>query len=461
MTTIFQTIQSLGLLGNFTEDIKDLQEGKQTPCNLYIGFDPTSESLHVGSLVGIVTAIRLLLLFNSKVPHEQLNHSVIFLVGGATGLIGDPSGKSFERTMLDISTVNQNVISVTNQLKGITNNILESMPFSSSPIQCDLSMSLNQNVKFVNNATWLKDINLIDFLRDVGKHFRVNTMLTKDSVKSRIESESGISFAEFTYGLFQAYDFAHLAKTEGCNLQIGGSDQWGNIVSGVDLAKKMFDLKVHGMTFPLMTGKDGKKFGKTESGAIWLDKTKTTIFDFYQFWINLSDEEAKKLLPQLVIFSIYKNENAFIIKEMLDSAEKNPEKRILQEILAFWMTTIVHGSQVAQQLGPLVKTLFSKDLNVSTLDFEHLSKFVPFKKVTRESMGLPVYSILPFTGLVVSKTEGRNLLRSKSISINGREIGEKDILTKDMLINDKFILVRKGKKEICLIQVDEEGIGEE
>ena len=146
---------------------------------------------------------------------------------------------------------------------------------------------------------------------------------------------------------------------------------------------------------------------------------------------------------------------------MLDSAEKNPEKRILQEILAFWMTTIVHGSQVAQQLGPLVKTLFSKDLNVSTLDFEHLSKFVPFKKVTRESMGLPVYSILPFTGLVVSKTEGRNLLRSKSISINGREIGEKDILTKDMLINDKFILVRKGKKEICLIQVDEEGIGEE
>ncbi len=408
---IIDDLEKRGALFQHT-NIEELKEKTSQPICLYAGFDPTAESLHLGNLFIIVTLRRF----------QMKGHKVVVLVGGGTGLIGDPSGKSQERTLNTKDVVSLWSDSIKQQLSRF-------LDFENS----------ENNAIIENNYNWLSDINLIDFLRDIGKHFPINEMLDRESVKTRLKT--GISYTEFTYMLLQAYDFLNLYQKYDCKLQIGGSDQWGNIVSGVDLIRKKIDKKAYGLTLPLITKSDGTKFGKSESGAVWLDKDKTSPYHFYQFWINVDDSDVIKLLKYYTFLDIDEIEE--IERELL----KSPEKRLAQKTLARLVTEYVHGAEATEQVERISTALFSGDVVVlSEKDFEEMVKIIPSCSVKDDSS---LEDVLIQTELASSKKQAREFLANNAVSVNGNTTSENTI-DKSLFIYGKYALIKRGKKKYAL-----------
>ena len=420
---------------NFVEELKwrgmihDIMPGTQEQfekemTSAYIGFDPTADSLHIGSLVQIMILVHL----------QRCGHKPFALVGGATGMVGDPSGKSKERNLLDEKTLNHNLACVQKQLEQFLN------------FDCGTN-----SAEVVNNYDWFKEFNFLEFIRDVGKHIPVNYMMAKDSVKSRLES--GMSFTEFSYQLVQGYDFYWLWKNKNCKVQLGGSDQWGNIVTGTELIRRKGEGKAFAVITPLIKKADGGKFGKTESGNIWLDKTKTSPYKFYQFWLNSSDEDAKNYIK---IFTLKSQEE---IKQLTTEHEQAPHLRVLQNAIANEVTTRVHSTEDLDMAVKASNILFGKSTadDLKSLDEEtFLSVFegVPQFEISKADLDLNILDIVAEkTQIFSSKGEARRMIKSNAVSINKEKITEDIKLSENNLLNRKYILAQKGKKNYFLIIV--------
>ncbi len=396
----------------------------------YIGFDPTADSLHIGSLVPIIILMHF----------QKAGHNPIALVGGATGMVGDPSGKSDERNLLDEETLNKNVAGVKGQLARFLN-------FDSKS---------DNAAELVNNYDWMKDISLIDFVRDVGKHITVNYMMAKDSVKKRLDadSQSGMSFTEFTYQLFQGYDFYHLFKEKNCVLQMGGSDQWGNITTGTELVRRKAQGKAYALTCKLITKADGTKFGKTAGGNVWLDANRTSPYKFYQYWLNSSDEDAESYIK---IFTFLDKE---IIEALIAEHKQAPHLRILQKKIGEEVTKMTHGEEAYENAIKASNILFGnstaddlKSLNEQT--FLDVFDGVPQAEIERSVIenGLEIVPAFAETGFLKSNGEVRRALNENSISVNKEKVNEDFVITTSDLIADKFVLLQRGKKSYFLLKV--------
>ena len=397
----------------------------------YVGIDPTADSLHIGHLVGVML-----------LKHFQLSgHKPLALVGGATGMIGDPSGKSNERNLLNETTLRHNQ----EALKGQLGRFL------------DFTSNASNAAELVNNYDWMKDFSFLDFIRDIGKHITVNYMMSKDSVKKRLSSEAseGMSFTEFTYQLVQGYDFLHLYREKQCTLQMGGSDQWGNITTGTELVRRIASGKAYALTCPLITKADGSKFGKTEGGNVWLTADKTSVYKFYQFWLNTTDVDAEKYIK---IFT-------FLDKETIDSliAEQNeaPHLRVLQKRLAEEVTTLVHGAAELEKAIQASNILFGNatadDLkNLDEATFLEVFDGVPQAEIAKSDIenGIDIVSVLnEKSGFFKSNGEARRALAANSISVNKTKVTEEFKLAKSDLINNQFVLLQSGKKNYFVIRV--------
>ena len=391
----------------------------------YIGFDPTADSLHIGSLVPIILLVHL----------QRCGHQPVALVGGATGMVGDPSGKSEERNLLSEDILQHNLESVKMQLAKFL----------------DFDPNLPNNALMVNNYDWFKEISFLDFIRNVGKHISVNYMLAKDSVKLRLDNESGLSFTEFTYQLVQGYDFYWLYTNKNCKLQMGGSDQWGNIVTGTELIRKKSGGEAFAFTCPLITKADGGKFGKTEKGNVWLDPQRTTPYQFYQFWLNSSDEDAARWIK---IFTFLTEEE---IGSILTGHEGNSSKRILQKRLAMELTIFVHGEVEFQKAMETTEKLFSDPAttagSLTKEELESIEGIVRVEIPKGQISEADVVSILAITKIFVSKGEAKKMILNGGVSINGMKIVEPATrLTLADLLHNKYLLVQKGKKNYFLIK---------
>ena len=405
-----------------------LQEGIRSA---YVGIDPTADSLHIGHLVGVML-----------LRHFQLcGHKPVALVGGATGMIGDPSGKSNERNLLDEATLLHNQNALKAQLKKF-------LDFDSEEANAAL---------LVNNYDWMKDFSFLDFIRDVGKHITVNYMMAKDSVKKRLSSDAseGMSFTEFTYQLVQGYDFLHLFRTHNCTLQMGGSDQWGNITTGTELIRRIGDGKGYALTCPLITKADGTKFGKTESGNIWLDPERTSPYKFYQYWLNTSDEDAEKFIK---IFTFLPKEQ---IHSLVKEHQEVPHLRQLQKVLAEEITVLVHSREDFENAVKASEVLFGKStgedlkkLNEAT--FLDVFEGVPQAEIDREDIeaGFDMIAALSAkTDFLKSNGEARRALKENSIAVNKEKVGEDYQITSSDLLNDKYVIINKGKRNTYIIRV--------
>jgi tyrosyl-tRNA synthetase len=391
----------------------------------YIGFDPTSDSLHIGSLVPILLLVHL----------QKAGHKPFALVGGATGMVGDPSGKSEERNLLSEETLNHNLAGVKKQLEKFL----------------DFDPSLPNKAEMVNNYDWFRDMSFLDFIRDVGKHITVNYMSAKDSVKKRLEGENGMSFTEFTYQLVQGYDFYWLYKHRGCKLQMGGSDQWGNITTGTELIRRKAGGEAFAFTCPLLTKTDGGKFGKTEKGNVWLDPEKTSPYLFYQFWLNASDADAEKWIKIFTFLSPTE------IGALEDQHKKTPEHRILQKTLAQHVTTFVHGEAGYQKaLADTEKVFANQSAPAESLSEEDLQSLEGVAQFSYDSarLGVDVVSFLADSGIIASKGEARKLVQGGGLSINRKKVEDvKALVDTSHLLHGKYILVQKGKKNYYLVTV--------
>lgn len=391
----------------------------------YVGFDPTADSLHIGNLVPVMLLLHW----------QRAGHKPVVLVGGATGMVGDPSGKTKERQLLDLDVMEHNLNSQKNQLKKF------------------LDFEGENAARVVNNFDWFKDINFLEFIRDVGKHITVNYMMSKDSVKNRLEE--GMSFTEFTYQLVQGYDFYHLWKNENCKVQMGGSDQWGNILTGTELIRKKGSGQAFAMTAPLITKADGSKFGKSEGGNIWIDKKRTSAYKFYQYWLNIADEDAGKFIR---IFTL-KSKNEI---ESLEAAHtENPRARILQTALAEDITTRVHSEEDLKTAVAASKILFGKSAKSDLENLpesEFLSVFEGVDKATISlellNSGVGVIDLLSeYTGFLSSKGEARRALKENSIRLNKDIVEESKSVDRSDLLNGKYLLLQRGKKNYFLVSV--------
>lgn len=402
----------------------------------YIGFDPTADSLHIGSLVQIILLMHL----------RKSGHKAIALVGGATGMIGDPSGKSNERNLLDEATLNHNV-------EGIKSVLSRFLDFDAKDENAPI---------LVNNYDWMKDFSFIDFARDIGKRITVNYMMSKDSVKKRLSGEEGaegMSFTEFTYQLIQGYDFYHLNKHHNCLLQMGGSDQWGNITTGTELVRRMNvgneeKSKAFALTTPLITKADGSKFGKSEGGNVWLDADKTSVYKFYQFWLNSTDVDAEKYIK---IFTFLDKET---IEKLIAEHNEAPHLRALQKRLAEEITVMVHSAADLENAIAASNAFFSPTMDeLKKLDektFLEVFDGVPQAEISMEDLnaGLDMIAALAAkTNFLASNSDARRELKQNSISLNKEKVGEDKIITKEDLINNQFLLLQKGKKNYYVIKV--------
>ncbi|TQD38569.1 tyrosine--tRNA ligase [Haloflavibacter putidus] len=405
-----------------------LQEAMRTA---YVGIDPTADSLHIGHLVGVM-----------MLKHFQLaGHKPVALIGGATGMIGDPSGKSQERNLLDEESLRHNQNAIKAQLERFI----------------DFSTQDANNAVLVNNYDWMKDFSFLDFARDVGKHITVNYMMAKDSVKKRLatESKEGMSFTEFTYQLIQGYDFLHLYKNLDCSLQMGGSDQWGNITTGTELVRRMAGGKAYALTCPLITKADGTKFGKTEGGNIWLDKERTSPYKFYQYWLNTSDEDAEKYIKIFTFLS--KEEVEALVKEHQEA----PHLRLLQKRLGEEVTKMVHSEEDLENAKQASEVLFGKSTAeaIRKLDnktFLDVFEGVPQAEVERNKLeeGLDMIAALSAeTNFLSSNGEARRALKANSVSVNKEKIKEDYKIGTEDLINNKYVIINKGKKNTYIISV--------
>ena len=395
----------------------------------YVGFDPTADSLHIGNLVPIMLLSH----------YQRCGHKPVALVGGATGMIGDPSGKSSERNLLDEATLRHNQEAIKRQLAQFL----------------DFDSNAENAAQLVNNYDWMKDFSFLEFIRDVGKHISVNYMMAKDSVKNRLtgESSDGMSFTEFTYQLVQGYDFLHLYNNENCTLQMGGSDQWGNITTGTELIRRIGGGKGFAITCPLITKSDGSKFGKSEGGNVWLDKKRTSPYKFYQYWLNSSDEDAEKYIK---IFTFLEKD---VIETLISEHKEAPHMRLLQKRLAEEITLLVHSKNDLDNAIAASSILFGKstadDLKkLDTATFLDVFDGVPKAEVSKSELGSLgiIAGLAEKTGFLKSNGEARRELKQNSISVNKAKVKEDYILTEMDLINDQFILLQKGKKNYYVIQ---------
>lgn len=418
MNTFITELANRGLISQMTNEEK-ISEQLDKGVSLYCGFDPTAESLHVGSLLPLITLLRF----------KKAGHTVFPLIGGATGMIGDPSFKAQERSLNTVETVEAFKAGIVAQIKSI----------------------VGDDVEVVDNNDWTKNISVIDFLRDVGKHFSVNSMMSKDSVKSRLErDDQGISFTEFAYQLLQSMDFWHLLKDKNCSLQIGGSDQWGNITAGIDLIHKKEgnDVVATGLTLPLLVKSDGTKFGKSEGGNIWLSPEKTRPFDFFQFWLKVGDDDIGKFFKMLSFRSVEE------IEQILED-DKQRDKPMAQRLLAEELTALVHGEEVLQSVLRNTEALFTSMFdNLTAFDFTNLEKDGMIAVETNE---FNLVELIVNTNLAKSKRQAREFITSGAIQVNGVKIQESDFETINLLkIDDfkfsKFAILQRGKREFRLIK---------
>lgn len=429
-------------MGNFVEELRwrgmihDITSGTEEQLlkeitSGYVGIDPTANSLHIGHLVGVMMLV-----------HLQLSgHRPIALVGGATGMIGDPSGKSQERNLLTEKSLRKNQDALKKQLSKF------------------LDFEGDNKALLVNNYDWMKEFSFLDFIRDIGKHLTVNYMMAKDSVKKRISSasKSGMSFTEFSYQLVQGYDFLYLYQNEGCKLQMGGSDQWGNIITGIELIRRKlgFEQNAYAITCPLITKADGTKFGKTENGNVWLDPEKTSPYEFYQFWLNVSDQDAEKYIK---IFTLISKEG---IDQLITNHKNSPHLRLLQKELAKDITCRVHSNNAYKAALEASEILFGTGTtemlqNMDEKMLLNVFKGVPQNEVSREEFDAGI-GILDFlsdkAGAFKSNSEARRMLKENAVSINKSKINDSFKLTQDSLLNNKYVLVQKGKKNYFLVKV--------
>ena len=426
-----EEIKWRGMLHNIMPGTEEILKEKNVAA--YVGIDPTADSLHIGHLVSVM----LLKHF------QRYGHRPIALIGGATGMIGDPSGKSQERNLLNIKTLRHNQEAIKKQLSKFL----------------DFSEDCENKAEILNNYDWMSQFSFLDFIRDIGKHISVNYMIAKDSVKKRMNASNdkdaeGLSFTEFSYQLVQGYDFLHLYKEHNCKLQMGGSDQWGNITTGTELIRRISQGKAYALTCPLITKADGGKFGKTEKGNIWLDPKKTSPYEFYQFWINTSDEDAEKYLK---IFTILNKED---IKNLVSEHNEAPHTRILQKKLAEKLTILVHGKNAYDSSVAASQILFGKGTKkqLESLDektFNDVFNGVPHFKIKKDilSNGINMFDLTAeITQIFKSKGEVRRLIKDNGLSLNMEKFTNPDEqITNKHLINNKYLVIRQGKKKYSII----------
>jgi len=410
-----------GVLYDYTEGLENLK-GRIVG---YIGFDPTAKSLHVGSLLPLITLSRF----------QRFGNIPIAVIGGGTGLIGDPSGKTKERPLLSKAEIDENAESIRLQIEKF------------------LDFKAKENpAKIVNNYDWLWEIRLVDFLRDIGKHITVNYMLQKESVRNRIQREEGISFTEFSYMLLQAFDFLVLYEREGCVLQMGGSDQWGNITAGIDLIRKVKGGKAYGLVFPLITTSSGVKFGKTEEGTVWLDPNLTSPFKFYQFWINTEDADVIRYLKYFTFLGRKE------IEELEESLKKEPEKREPHRVLAREVTRMVHGEDALRRAERATRVLFGEEIgDLNLKEILEIFSDVPSKEISKEKIGgdgYPLVDLLVEVGLFPSKGEARRAISGGGVYINNVRVTDMHAkVSVSHAVEGKVIIFRKGKKNYFLVKL--------
>ncbi len=416
---ILEDLTARGLIHDTTDRQALHDRLAEGPVAVYAGFDPTADSLHVGNLVPLLLLRRF----------QLFGHQPVALAGGATGMIGDPGGRSSERTLLDPDTLNGNLAAITPQLEML-------LDFSPGPTQARL----------VENSSWTAPMGVLEFLRDVGKHVTVNTMLAKDSVKSRVTSETGISFTEFSYMLLQANDFHHLYKELGVELQVGGSDQWGNITAGIDLIRRREGAHVHGLTVPLVTRADGQKFGKSVDGAVWLSPTRTSPYAFFQYFVNVDDRDVERFLLQMTLLPI--EEIAAIMAEHAT----DPGRRTAQKRLAHAVTSLVHGADEADRAAGASQGFTRSAGELTSADWEQLAESLPSLPVAAADLGRDLIDYLADNGVLSSRSEGRRLVAQSGLSFNDQVVEEGRKLESADFSDDGYAMVRRGKKQRFLLR---------
>ncbi len=413
-------LDARGLLHDSTDRAALAARLAEGPIGVYVGFDPTADSLHAGHLMGQLTLRRF----------QLAGHRPFSLAGGATGMVGDPGGRSEERNLLDPETLRHNVARIKLQLEKL-------LDFEPGPSQATL----------VDNADWTANMTVLEFLRDVGKHVTVNQMLAKESVKARVASEHGISFTEFSYMLLQANDFRHLYELHGVELQMGGSDQWGNITAGIDLIRRRHGATTYGLTWPLITRSDGEKMGKSVGGALWLDPEKTSPFQFRQYWVQVSDDDVEQFLLRMTLRPVEE------IRELVAEHAAAPERRLAQRTLADELTAMVHGEAAARAAAEAAGLLFGGDpLGASEEALAAVAREVPSSRLAPDSLTDPV-ELLVRTELASSKSDARRLLQQGSVRANGAAISADAGLGTDSLLCGRFLLLRKGKRTYHLAEI--------
>ncbi|MDO6562151.1 tyrosine--tRNA ligase [Amphritea sp. 1_MG-2023] len=416
--TLLNDLQGRGLIAQHSGDIDTLAEHLQPPRTLYCGFDPTADSLHIGHLVPLLMLKRF----------QLAGHRPVALIGGATGMIGDPSFKATERSLNTAETVDRWIQSISHQLSHFIN-----------------TDKTNNAALIANNGDWMAGMDIMSFLRDIGKHFSVNAMINKESVRQRIERpDQGISFTEFSYSLLQSYDFTELNRRYDCTLQIGGNDQWGNITAGIDLTRRLNQQSVFGITLPLITKADGTKFGKTESGAIWLDPHKTSPYGFYQFWLNTADADVYRFLRYYTFLSLKE------IQQIEQDDQQRAQKPEAQRILAEQMTRLVHGDCALEQAQRISSALFSgqvEDLNQA--EFQQLEQDgLPCCEV---SLPMTLTDLLVSSDLASSRRQAREFIAAGAVQLNGVTATDADqAITQAVALHQRFVLLRRGKKQFTL-----------
>ena len=429
MNSFIEELRWRGMLQDMTPELEEhLSKGM---ASAYLGFDPTADSLHIGHLVGVMTLLHF----------QRSGHKPFALVGGATGMIGDPSFKSAERNLLNKETLDHNVSCIQSQLAKFL----------------DFSGSTTNKAELVNNYDWMSQFSFLDFIRDVGKHITVNYMMSKDSVKRRLEDGNGLSFTEFSYQLIQGYDFYHLWKNENCSIQLGGSDQWGNIVTGTELIRRMGGGSAYALTVPLITKADGTKFGKTEGGSVWLDPEKTSPYAFYQFWLNVSDEDASKYIR------IFTTLDKATIESLEAEHAEAPHLRTLQKEIAKNVTIMVHSQEDYEMAVKASEILFGKSSTEDLASLDERTFLQVFDGVPQVQLSKEEYSsfgsILDLFGeatqgvIFASKGEARKMIQGGGVSINKEKIGDPNAVLTSSLLQDKYLLVQKGKKNYYIVEV--------
>jgi len=429
MNSFIEELRWRGMLQDMTPEIEEhLTKGM---ASAYLGFDPTADSLHIGHLVGVMTLLHF----------QRAGHKPFALVGGATGMIGDPSFKSSERNLLDKSTLDHNVACIQSQLSKFL----------------DFSGGNSNKAELVNNFDWMSQFSFLEFIRDVGKHITVNYMMSKDSVKRRLEDGNGLSFTEFTYQLIQGYDFFHLWKNMNCSIQLGGSDQWGNIVTGTELIRRMGGGSAYALTVPLITKADGTKFGKTEGGSVWLDPEKTSPYAFYQFWLNVSDEDASKYIR---IFTVLDQET---IESLEAEHSQAPHLRLLQKEIAKQVTTMVHNEADYEMAVKASEILFGKSSTEDLASLDERTFLAVFEGVPQVQLSKAEYesveNVLDLFGektqaqIFPSKGEARKMIQGGGVSINKVKLADPNASLNFDLLQNKFLLIQKGKKNYYILEV--------